>query len=101
MADLKNVLEAFNNVASIVKTLAETPGVNMLPYASTISSAIGVLQTAYAAGNNIAPYVLALKDTFSGGVPTQEQLDALDAKIADLRGQLHAPLPDQEAGEPE
>ena len=99
--DIKALVEAFNSVASVVKTVADTPGVNMIPYATTVSSAIGALQTAVNAGVNILPYVVAIKDTFSGGVPTQAQLDALDAEIARLEALVDAPLPPKEAGEPE
>lgn len=101
MSDIKQLLDTFNTVTGVIKTIAETPGVNMLPYASTVSAAIGGLQAAVNAGVNIVPYVTAIKDTFSGGVPTQEQLDALDAKIAELEALVDAPLPPKEAGEPD
>ena len=101
MTDIKQLLDTFNTVAGVIKTVAETPGVNMLPYASTVSSAISALQAGLNAGANILPYVTAIKDTFSGGVPSQEQLDALDAKIAELEALVDAPLPPAEPGEPE
>lgn len=99
--DIKELVATFNTVASTIKTLAETPGVNLIPYATTVSSAIGALQAAVNAGVNILPYVTAIKNTFDGTVPTQEQLDALDAEIAELEAQLNAPLPPRETGEPE
>lgn len=99
--DIKNLVDTFNSVASVIKTVADTPGVNMIPYATTVSSAIGALQAAVNAGTNILPYVVAIKDTFSGGVPTQAQLDALDAEIARLEALVAAPLPPKEEGEPE
>lgn len=99
--DIKQLVETFNSVASVIKTVADTPGVNMIPYATTVSSAIGALQTAVNAGVNILPYVIAIKGTFDGGVPTQAQLDALDAEIARLEALVDAPLPPKEDGEPE
>lgn len=99
--DIKQLVEAFNAVSTVIKTVANTPGVNMIPYATTVASAIGALQVAVNAGVNILPYVTAISDTFTGGVPTQAQLAALDAKIADLEAQVDAPLPPREAGEPD
>ena len=101
MADLKQVLDAVSTALGVIKTVAETPGVNMIPYATTISSAISALQAAYSLGKNIEPYISAIKETFSGGVPSQGALDALDAKIVDLEAQADAPLPPKEAGEDE
>ena len=99
--NLTQVLDAVNAALSVIKTVANTPGVNMIPYVSTVSSAISVLQAAYSAGKNITPYVEAIANTFSGGVPTQAELDALDAQIAELEAQVDAPLPPKEDGEPE
>lgn len=100
MDDLQKLIEAINAGLRVVKQVAELPGVNVIPYATTLSSAIGAVQMAVEAGKEIMPYVTAIKDTFSGDTPpTQEQLDALDAKIAALRTDLHAPLPPKEAGE--
>lgn len=101
MADTKQILDTFNTVAGTIKTIAETPGVNMLPYATTVAAAIGALQAAVNAGVNIAPYVTAISDTFSGDIPTQEQLDALDVKIAELEAEVDAALPPKEDGEPD
>src|SRR5688572_12257922 len=99
MATLDNVLDAVGTALGVIKSLADTPGVNLLPYVSTVSSAISVAQLAIGQGKNIASLVTSLKDTFSGGVPTQEQLDALDARIAAARAKLQAPLPPKEEGE--
>lgn len=99
MADLKQVLDAVNSALSMIKTIADTPGASVIPYVSTISSAISVIQAAEAAGENILPYVTAIKDTFTGTVPTQADLDALNAKIDELRAKVQAPLPPPEEGE--
>lgn len=102
MADLKQILEALNSALGVVKTVAETPGVNLLPYASTVASAVSALQMAVAAGVSITPYVVAIQDTFSSDTPpTEAELAALDAKIAELRAKVQAPLPSVEEGEPE
>lgn len=96
---VQSVLDAVGSALGVIKTLAGTPGVNLLPYASTVSSAIDVAQAALTQGQNIADLIFSLKDTFAGGTPTQAQLDALDARIAAARAKLHAPLPDPEEGE--
>lgn len=102
MSDLKSVLDAIDTAMGVVKTVADLPGVNLVPYVSTISSAIGALHAAYTVGQNIMPYVDAIKDTFSGdGPPSQDKLDALDAKIAELEAKVQAPLPPKEDGEPD
>ncbi len=99
MADLESILDAVNTALGAIKSAADLPGVNLIPYVSTISSFIGLAQLALGQGQNIANLVTDLKDTFSGGVPTQDQLDALDARIAAARAKLHAPLPPKEDGE--
>lgn len=97
--EIKALLDAFENVAGVVKTIADTPGVNLIPYATTVSSAIGTIQVAVKLGRDVSTQVEALRDTFADGVPSQDKLDALDARIAELRGKIHAPLPPKEAGE--
>jgi hypothetical protein len=97
--NIKTLLDAFGNVASVVKTIADTPGVNMIPYATTVSNAINAIQVAIDLGQNVTTQIEALRDTFANGTPSQEKLDALDAKIAELRARIHAPLPPKEDGE--
>lgn len=101
MDKIKEVVSVFNTVASTIRGLAETPGINLIPYATTIAAAVGALQAAVNAGVNILPYVEAIKRTFDGDVPTQAELDALDVEIARLEGLLNAPLPAAEPGEDE
>jgi len=98
---LAQVLDAVNSAMTVLRTIANTPGVNALPYVSTISAALGALQAAANAGRNIAPYVVAISNTFTGVVPTEEQLVALDAKILELDAAVDAPLPNKEEGEPD
>lgn len=99
-SNLEALFSAINTGLNTIKTIAALPGVNMIPYATTIAGGIEVLQLAFEAGQNIMPYVVAFKETFeTGGEVPQEKLDALDVKINELRGKLHAPLPDKEDGE--
>jgi len=98
---ISDVLTAVDTALGVIKTVAETPGVNLLPYASVVSSAITAIQAAEKIGMDIAPYVIALKDTFSGGVPTQADMDALDAKIALLNAEIDADLPEKDPTEPD
>ncbi len=95
------VLDAINSGLGVIKQVASTPGLNVLPYVSTVASAAGALQAAVAAGRDIAPYITAISGTFSGATPTPDDLAALDAKIAELDAQVDAPLPPAEPGEPE
>lgn len=96
---MQSVLDAVGTALGVIKSLADTPGVNLLPYVNTVSSVIGVAQIALGQGKNIANLVADLKETFDGGVPTPEQIAALDARIAAARAKLHAPLPPKEEGE--
>lgn len=102
MADWKQAFEVINTALGVINTAGNTPGINLIPYVGTVSAAAGALQAALKAGVSIAPYVVAIKDTFmGGGLPSQDKLDALDAKIADLEKQVDAPLPPREDGEEE
>lgn len=100
---LKDLLEAVDNAMVVVKQVADTPGINLIPYVSTVSSVIGATHAAYLAGKNIEPYVKALAGTFTGGgaVPTEAELAALNARIAVLEAKIDAPLPPKEEGEPD
>ncbi len=97
---LASVLSAVGTALSAIKTAADLPGVNLIPYVSTVSSVISVAQLALSQGQNIANLVTDLRETFAGGLPTDAQLAALDARIATARAKLHAPLPAPEDGEP-
>ncbi len=99
MATIQSVLDAVGTALGVINGIAKTPGVNLLPYVSTVSSAIDVAQLALSQGKNIADLISSLKDTFAGGTPTDDQLAALDARIAAARAKLHSPLPPPEDGE--
>lgn len=97
--NLHGILDAVGTAFGVIKNIAQVPGINLLPYVSTVSGAIDVAQLALAEGQNIADLVTSLKNTFAGGTPTDAQLAALDDKIAKARAKLHAPLPPPEEGE--
>lgn len=99
---LTEVLDAIDTAMATIKGVAETPGINLLPYVSTLSSVISTVHAVYEAGKDIEPYITAIAATFSGGnTPTAEDMTALDAKIAALEAQVDAPLPPAEDGEPD
>jgi len=99
--DLVKVVDTVDGILTVLKTIADTPGVNMLPYAAVASSAIGALKLAISAGRDIAPYVEAIGSTFGDGskVPTEAEVAALDDKIAELEAEVQTPLPPAEEGE--
>jgi hypothetical protein len=103
MSNLSDVLDTVGSMANVIKTVAQMPGVNMLPYANTIAGAIELLQVAVTAGKNLTPYVDAIRGTFGDGatVPSEADMAALDAKIMTLRAKLHAPLPPKDEDEPD
>ena len=101
MADFKSLLAAVTTALGAISTAGNLPGVNLIPYVSTVANAAGLLQFAIEKGMNVADHIAALRDTFSNGLPSQDKLDALDARIEALRSKLHAPLPPKEDGEEE
>lgn len=101
MADFKSLLTAVTTALGAISTAGNLPGVNLIPYVSTVASAAGFLQFAIEKGMNVADDIATLQDTFSNGLPSQDKIDALDARIEALRTKLHAPLPPKEDGEEE
>lgn len=102
-AELDKVLTTVDGVLTVLQTIANTPGVSMIPYVAVASSAISALKLAVSAGRNVAPYVEAIAGTFGDGsrVPTEEEVAALDLKIAELEADVQKPLPPAEEGEPD
>lgn len=96
---LQGVLDAVGTALGALKSAADLPGVNLIPYVGTISSVIGVAQIALGQGQNIAHLITDLKETFAGGLPTEAQRLALDQRIEQARAKLHTPLPAPEEGE--
>lgn len=99
MGTFSSLLSAVVTALGVIKTAGNLPGINLIPYVSTVANVAGVLQFAIEKGKNVASDIAALKDTFANGLPSQDKLDALDARINALRDKLHAPLPPPEAGE--
>lgn len=99
--DWKRAFEAVNQALGVIHIAGSTPGVNLVPYVGSITRAAGALQSGLNAAVDIAPYVLAIKDTFAGGLPSASKLATLDAKIKDLEALVDAALPPKEAGEEE
>lgn len=98
--DWKSLLDTVTQALNTVQTIGNTPGVNLIPYVSTIASAAGVIKFGIEAGANVVDDIAAFRATFDHP-PTPEELAALNARIAGLRTKLHAPMPPKEAGEPE
>lgn len=102
MTDIKAILEAVDGAMTTIKSIADTPGINLIPYVGTLSSVIGGVHMAYTAGKNIEPYITAIKDTYTvPGSPTPADVAALDSRIAALVADLQAPLPPKEDDEPD
>jgi len=101
MADWKQALEAVNIALGAISRFGSLPGVNMIPYIGVVTTAASALQAGLNAGINVAPYVIAIKDTFTGELPSASQIEALRTKIAELEARIDAPLPPREEGEPE
>lgn len=99
--DWKRAFEAVNQALNVIHIAGSTPGVNLIPYVSSVTSAASALQAGLNAAVNIVPYVEAIKDTFAGGLPSASKLAALDGKIKELEALVDAPLPPKEAGEPD
>lgn len=101
LTQLQSLLAAVEAGLTVIKTVADLPGVSALPYVSTLSSALGVTLKLAEAGRNIEPQITAIVDTFSDPTVSVEKMAALDAEIAIWSAKLDAPLPPKEAGEPD
>ena len=101
--DWDKILTTTSNVLDVLQMIATTPGVNMIPYVSVAAGAITALNAAVKAGRDAKPYLDAIVGTFGEGgkVPTEEEIKALDDKIAALEAEVQKPLPPVEEGEPE
>lgn len=97
--DWKHAFDVVSNALSVISSAGAIPGVNMIPYVSTVAGAASTINAGLQAGMKVAPYIAAIKETFANGLPSEEKLTALDAKIAELRAIIHAELPPKEEGE--
>lgn len=101
MSGWKQAFDAINMALGVIAGAGAIPGVNLIPYVATVAAAASTIKAGMNAGVAVLPYIVAIKDTFTGGLPTPEQLADLDAKIAELRAVVEAELPPKEAGEPD
>lgn len=101
MIDWKHAFDVVSNALGVISNAGSIPGLNLIPYFNVVTSAAGAINVGLKAGIKVAPYVAAIEDTFINGLPTKDKLDALDAKIAELRAIVQAPLPSKEDGEDE
>lgn len=98
-ATWKRAFEAINQALTVISAAGAIPGVNLIPYVGTVTAAAGAIQRGLVAGEKVLPYIKAVAATFSGGLPTEDERLALDAKIAELEAKVDAPLPPKEPGE--
>lgn len=101
MAAWQQAFNVITQALSVISSAGSTPGLNLLPYVSTVAAAAGAINAGLNAAVNVAPYIKAIADTFTGGLPTEAQRVALDTKIAELEAKVDAPLPPKEDGEPD
>lgn len=101
MADWKEALGVISSALSVISAAGSTPGINLIPYVSTIAAAASAINTGLNAAVNVAPYITAIKDTFANGLPSKAERQVLDTKIKELQAELDAPLPSKEDGEPD
>lgn len=103
MADWKQAFDVINTALGVISAAGNTPGINLIPYVSTVAAAANALQAGLNAGVKITSRVIAIKDTFvpGAGLPSQDKIDALNAEIAALEAEVDAALPAPEPGEKE
>lgn len=103
LPDFATIMNSVDTALGVVQKFASVPGVNLIPYVSTISSVVSVGHALIAAGKEGVSLFQNMKTTFAAtdGLPTDEAMAALDAQIATARAKLHAPMPPREDGEPE
>lgn len=100
--DLKEVLGIVSTSLGVINKLGNTPGVNLIPYVSTVASAAGALSMLIDAGKEFEPLATKLKDTFKpdAPLPTEAELAALDADTEAELTKLRT-MPPREDDEPE
>jgi hypothetical protein len=92
---------ALQTALSAVSAAGSIPGVNLIPHVATIATAAGVIKQAIDIGVKVTPYIKAVVKTYAGGIPTEPERLALDAKISELEAKVQEALPPKEAGEPD
>lgn len=99
--DWKMAFDAVQTALKVVAAADDIPGAKLIPHVSTIAGAAEAIQAGINTGKKVAPLVKAMVKTYSGGLPTDEERAALDARIKSLEAEVDAPLPRREEGEPE
>ena len=97
--DWKQAFGAIRTALGAIKSVGSRPGINLLPYVSTVANAAGAIETAMDLGLKVEPYVNAIAETFRSGLPSASKLANLDAKISELHAAIQVPLPPREDGE--
>ena len=100
--DIKEVLGIVSTSLGVINKLGSTPGVNLIPYVSTVSSVAGALSMLIDLGQDAGPLALKLKDTFKSDAPppTEAEIAALDADTEAVLAELRI-MPPKEDDEPE
>lgn len=102
MSDFQKLTAAVSKALDIITSVTNLPGVDLIPYVSTVNKILKYGQLALAAGNKVTPYVEALAVSFSSGaLPSEEERVALDAKIEDMHAKIQGFNPVAEEGEEE
>jgi hypothetical protein len=100
--EVKDVLGIVSTSLGVIQQIGNTPGVNLIPYVSTVSSVAGALSQLIAAEQEFEPLALKLAGTFKkdAAPPTEAEIAALDADTEAELAKLRA-MPPREEGEPE
>lgn len=97
----EEILGAIVNALDVIKTVADTPGINIVPYAGLVSSAVSAIKAGISIGLEVKPYVEAFASTFDGDAPTDAEMAELEEKILELEQLVDDSPPQKEEGEPE
>lgn len=101
MSDYKQLAAAVQQALGVITTVTSLPGVDLIPYVATVAKVVKYAQIAIDAGGKVAPYVEALTDSFSNGLPSEAARAELDAKIEAMHAEIQGFKPVAEAGEEE
>lgn len=101
MSDFKPALDAAETALNVIVAAGNIPGVDLIPYVGTILKFVGYAKKAIEVGKTIEPDVADFVDSFSDGLPSEEKLAALDARIAANHEKIQAFNPVAEEGEEE
>lgn len=102
MSDFKSLLDAISGALRVIAKADDIPGLSLIPYLDTIAKSAEVIGRAIELGQNVKANIDAIRDTFGEDkkLPTPEEMQALDQRIAVLEERIMAPIPSKEEGEP-